>query len=199
MIPDKANIIASLQQDILRLERFRASNTMEVDTRLGLIRHAFPDHTFPLGAVHEFLCSHQEDTSATQGFLSGLLSTLMNASGITVWISASRKLFPPALKHFNVDPDRFIFIDLKNEKDVIVAMDEALKCAALTTVVAEVKEISFTASRRLQLAVEESRVTGFVLRNSDKNPTTTACISRWRITSQPSVTREDLPGMGYPM
>jgi protein ImuA len=197
MTSGKTEIRETLQRDILNLERFRPSNNALLDTGLGPIRHAFPDQTFPLGAVHEFLCHGQENISATEGFLTGLLSSLMHTSGTSAWISASRKLFPPALRNFNVDPDRFIFIDLKNENDVIAAADEALKCAALTTVVVEMKEISFTASRRLQLAVEESHVTGFILRNSHKAPNTTACVSRWRITSLPSEDMEDLPGIGF--
>lgn len=42
-----------------------------------------------------------------------------------------------------------------------IVMEEALKCGGLAAVVGEVQDISFTASRRLQLAVEQSGVTGF--------------------------------------
>jgi protein ImuA len=77
-------------------------------------------------------------------------------------------------------------------------MDEALKCSALTAVVGEMQEISFTASRRLQLAVEQSSVTGFVIRNNPRKLNTTACVSRWKITPLPSNSNENLPGIGYP-
>jgi protein ImuA len=59
-------------------------------------------------------------------------------------------------------------------------------------------EISFTSSRRLQLAVEQSRVTGFILRHASRNLNTTACVSRWKITPLPSEPVEDLPGIGFP-
>ncbi|HZY82619.1 MAG TPA: hypothetical protein VFE50_23995 [Cyclobacteriaceae bacterium] len=123
---------------------------------------------------------------------------MMSNHGAVLWISSSRKIFPPALKSFGVEPDRFIFVDLQKEKDVIWAMDEALKCAALTAVVGEVKDISFTMSRRLQLAVEQSQVTGFVIRKNKRQPGATACVSRWKITSMPSEPVEDLPGIGFP-
>ena len=61
-------------------------------------------------------------------------------------------------------------------------MEEALKCSALTAVIGEMHEISFTASRRLQLAVEQSQVTGFILRKNSQHINTTACVSRWKIT-----------------
>ena len=61
-------------------------------------------------------------------------------------------------------------------------MEEALKCDGIAAVVGEIQELSFTVSRRLQLAVEQSRVTGFILRNNPRNLNTTACVTRWKIT-----------------
>ncbi|CAN5369872.1 ImuA family protein [soil metagenome] len=197
----KAEILAELQADILRLQGFKSADNSAMDWGLGPIKSAFPNSTFPLGAVHEFLSARPEDAAATSGFIAGLLSSLMGSNGTSLWISASRKLFPPALKSFGIQPDRFIFIDLQNEKDVLWAMDEALKCGTLTTVVGELNDISFTASRRLQLAVEQSQVTGFIIRNKVhvvNNPGTTACVSRWKITPLPSLPIEDLPGIGFP-
>jgi protein ImuA len=122
----------------------------------------------------------------------------MKNSGAVLWISTARKIFPPALKNFGIDPDRFIFVDLQKEKDVLWAMEEALKCSALTAVVGEVQGIDFTSSRRLQLAVEDSKVTGFIVRMNSSKLSTTACVSRWMISSLPSESIEDLPGIGFP-
>jgi protein ImuA len=194
----KANIFKDLQADVLRMEGFKSVSNTSLDVGLGPIRHAFPNGTFPLGAVHEFLSSHTEDAAATSGFVTGLLSALMGHSGITLWISASRMLFPPALKNFGLEPERFIFIDLQKEKDVAWAMDEALKCKTLAAVVGEMRELDFTTSRRLQLAVEQSQVTGFILRNQYRKLNPTACVSRWSITSLPSESVDDLPGIGFP-
>ncbi|AYB33762.1 ImuA family protein [Chryseolinea soli] len=194
----RADIMAALQTDILRLQGFKPVNSPAVDMGLGPIKDAFPNATFPLGAVHEFLSSTTEDASATGGFMAGLVSSLIGKTGAALWISCARTLFPPALKSFGIQPDRFIFVDLKNEKDVLWAMDEALKCGALAAVVGEMQEISFTASRRLQLAVEQSQVTGFILRNRYRHLNTTACVSRWKITSLPSEQVDDLPGIGFP-
>ena len=77
-------------------------------------------------------------------------------------------------------------------------MEEALKCDGLSAVIGEMQELSFTASRRLQLAVEQSRVTGFILRHNPRNLNTTACVTRWKITSLPSELADDMPGVGFP-
>lgn len=198
MSPSKVDILKNLQTDILRLQGFKSVNNVTLDLGLGPIKNAFPNGSFPLGAVHEFLSAQAEDAASTSGFIAGLLSSLMGGNGITLWISSLRTLFPPALKNFGIDPDRFVFIDLQKEKDVIWAMDEALKCGALSAVVGELREIDFRSSRRLQLAVEQSQVTGFILRNNYRNLNTTACVSRWKITPLPSELEDDLPGIGFP-
>jgi len=77
-------------------------------------------------------------------------------------------------------------------------MEEALKCEGLAAVIGEIKELSFTASRRLQLAVEQSRVTGFIIRNNPRTITTTACVTRWKITALSSELEDGLPGVGFP-
>lgn len=196
---NKADIIAQLQKDILPLQglKFPATgNTVNIG--LGPIETAFPNSIFPIGAVHEFLITGSEDAAATGGFIAGLLAACMRNGGASVWISSSRTIFPPSLKTFDIEPDKIIFIDLQKEKDVIWAMEEALKCNGLAAVVGEIKEISFIASRRLQLAVEQSAVTGFILRHSPRNLNTIACISRWKITSLPSELEDDMPGVGFP-
>jgi protein ImuA len=194
---ERSKIMEALQAEILRLQGYMPSKSIKSDLGLGSMNIAFPGGTFPVGAVHEFLTTLPEDVAATNGFMTGLLSFLMGSSGTALWISSSRTVFPPALKHFGVQPDRIVFIDLPHQKDILWVMEEALKCSALTAVVGDLKELSFTASRRLQLAVEKSKVTGFILRQGSK-PGTTACVSRWKITSLPGELVDDLPGVGYP-
>ena len=203
MVKKRADIVEKLQTEILRLQGFKPAGNITIDLGLGPIVQCLPDKTFPLGAVHEFLSAGNEDVAATSGFIAGLLSPLMGTNGTSLWISSSRTLFPPALKSFGIQPDRFLFIDLQREQDILWAMEEALKCGALVAVVGEIQEISFTASRRLQLAVEQSQVTGFILRKNLRKAGTTACVSRWRITPLPSIRIEaeagnDLPGIGFP-
>lgn len=165
---------------------------------LGPVEAAFPNGVFPNGVIHEMLCPTREQLAATSGLLAGLLSALMRNGGPCLWISKDRRLFPPSMGAFNIAPDRVIFIDAGNEKEVLWAMEEALKCKGLAAVVAEVKEISFAQSRRLQLAVESSRVTGFLLRNDLRKLSTTTCVARWQVRPLPGELEDGLPGVGYP-
>jgi protein ImuA len=111
-----------------------------------------------LGAIHEFLSNAKEDAASTSGFVAGILASLMRNDGAALWISSSRTLFPPALRFFGIDSEKIIFLDLKKDRDVLWAMEEALKCEGLTAVVGEIQELDFVVSRRFQIAVEQSRV-----------------------------------------
>jgi protein ImuA len=77
-------------------------------------------------------------------------------------VSTTRTIFSPALKTFGIKPRRIIFVDLYQYKECLWAVEETLKCDALTAVVGELGELNFAESRRLQLAVERSNVTGFI-------------------------------------
>jgi protein ImuA len=195
----KADIIARLQKEILPLQGFKtALSTHATGIGLGPVNKAFPNSSFPVGAMHEFVSDSAETQAASAGFISAILGKLMCRNGVSVWISSSPSIFPPALKLFGIDPDKIVFIYLKKEKDILWATEEALKCEGLSAVIAEIKELDFTVSRRLQLAVEQSRVTGFILRRNPRSLLTTACIARWRIKSISSETESGLPGISFP-
>jgi protein ImuA len=198
MVFSKKEIIAQLKKDILPLQGLKLCSSNSPDLKLGFMEKAFPNDTFPTGAVHEFLSEGAEYNAATAGFVSGLVSGLMQKGGVAIWISQARTIFPPALKNFNIEPDRVIFIDLPAHKHLLWTMEEALKCDGLAAVVGEISELNFTNSRRLQLAVEQSSVTGFLLRQQARHTNTIASVSRWKISPLPSELQDDLPGVGFP-
>jgi protein ImuA len=199
MLTQKTDIFFELQKEIFQLQgfRYKASDDF-IRPVLGSIDSSFPNGVFPLASIHEFLTRSAEDIAATFGFISCLLSSLMNKGGVTAWFSSSQAIFPAALKFFNVEPDKIIFINTKKPKELLWLVEEALKCEGLAAVVGEVAEVTFTESRRFQLAVEQSRVTGFLIRNNSRNINANACTARWKISPGPSIMTGDLPGIGFP-
>lgn len=194
----KRERIQALQQEILSMQGFRPSpEAPQFDTGLGLIQQAFPQRTFPTGAIHEFLSLNAPQGAATSGFIAGLLGVLMR-KGPCLWISPRPVIFPLALSAFGLLPDQVIFATVSRSKDLLWVVEEALKCASLAAVVGEVRDLGFTPSRRLQLAVEESRVTGFIHRPGCRTPGHTACVSRWQVSPLPCLTEEGFPGVGFP-
>lgn len=196
MQSEKQDIIQQLQKEVRHMEGFGRASGPSLHTGLRELDRAFPDRSFPLGAVHEFISNTREDAAATNGFMTGLTGQLMQQGKTALWISNGRTLFPPALHVFGISPERIIFVDLRWQKDVLWAIEEALKCDAVPAVIGELSELSFTESRRLQLAVEQSKVTGFIHRYRPRTENVTACVTRWKI--KPLASETGGPGVGVP-
>lgn len=198
MAGTKKDIVNKLRQDILQWEGYKPPvSGRQSLLGIGPLEAAFPTGTFPIGTVHELVCANSEQAAASGGLITGILSVLMEQGGISVWISRGRRLFAPAMAAFGVAPDKVIFISLHKDKDALWVMEEALKCKGLTAVVCELRDMDFKQSRRFQLAVERSRVTGFVLRNATEKLGATACAARWQVKALPSSDLNGLPGLGF--
>lgn len=190
------DIILQLQREILQLQGSRPPAPGQAALELGPMMAAFPNKTFPTGAIHEFISPRPADGAASAGFIAGLSSGLMRTGGICVWVSAGRRIYPPGLKAFGVAPDRVIFMDMQSDKEVLWVVEEALKCEGLAAVVGELRELGMTVSRRYQLAVEQSRVTGLVIRQQPRQMNPNAAVARWQVKHLPSMTT--MPGVGFP-
>jgi len=195
----KADIITQLRKNILQWEGYKppAAGTQGL-VGLDPVEKVFPNGVFPVGSVHEVVCANTGQVAAAGGFISGLLSVLARNGGVCLWIGLSQTVFAPALKAFGNEPHKVIFLNLLRDKEVLWVMEEALKCTGLAAVVGEVSGLDFKQSRRLQLAVEQSHVTGFILRNASKKLSPTACAARWQIKPLPSAPVDGLPGLGFP-
>ena len=193
----KQQVISKLRQELLQWEGYKAPVAGQRDQLgIGPLEDAFPNRVFPKSCVHELVCASTEQAAASGGLVTGIISLLMRSGGVCVWISRTKRLFAPALAMFGVAPHQVIFISLNKDKETLWVMEEALKCPGLTAVVCELRQMDFKQSRRFQLAVENSRVTGFVLRNSGKLAAT-ACASRLQVKSLPSTDLNGLPGLGF--
>ena len=197
-VADRA-VIERLQQQIEKLqENHVPSSDQPLSIGLGIMEASFPGKVFTKGAVHELISNSAEEATCTSGFISVVLGKLMPNAGYCLWISTvpRRSIFPSALKGFGIDPERILFVDAGRTKDTLWALEEALKCNALVAVVGEITELTFNDSRRLQLAVEKSHVTGFIHRFRPKTENAVACVSRWKIKPLISALNK-IPGVGF--
>jgi len=199
MQQSRADIITQLKKDVL-FQRFSVPRNKDISSiSIPPLTNAFHFNIFPLGAVHEFICNDASSSAASTGFISALLHSLMINNGVAVWFTNAQTFFPPAFAQFGIQPDKIIFIHISNQKDLLYAMEEALKCEGLAAVIGVVKELNFKQSRRLQLACEKSRVTGFIICMNPRKINTTACVARWNINATTSLNDDGLPGVGFPV
>ncbi len=196
----KADIISQLRKEILAMSGVQPALAEEVvNEELPFMQAHFPFAVFPRAAVHELICSAQEDIAASSGFVASLLSSLFTTAAPMIWISEQRQVFPSGLVPFNIDPSQIIFIQPANAKETLWVTEEALKCKGISAVVAEMSGIEFLHSRRFQLAVEKSLVTAFIINHKKGDAANNACISRWKITTAKSYVQDGLPGVGNPV
>ena len=105
--------------------------------------------------------------------------------------AAAADLFAPGLACAGLHPARLVFADAGG-KDVLAAMEEGLSHPGLAAVVGEFSgKLSLVASRRLQLAAEQSGVMAALLRrsrifNDPALAAPSAAVTRWRIAALPS-------------
>lgn len=199
MLSCTSDTFSLLRKEILSLQGYKpTSGNLSINAGLGPVRKAFPNQQVPVSVLHEFICQQPESLSATNGFINAFLSSLMQKGNAALWISSSHRTFPAAMPLFSVQPHRIIFVHVPKEKDVLWVTEEALKCNGLAAVIAETKDLGFTASRRLQLVIEQSLVTGFLLRPQPRVLTPNVCAARWNITPLPSELPGGMPGVGFP-
>ncbi|SEA23239.1 protein ImuA [Arachidicoccus rhizosphaerae] len=195
----KKDSLEMLRKEILDLQGLGIRpDSEQVNVPLGEILENMPGGVFPTGAIHEFLSPTLTSAAAATGFIAAIIHSLMQSGKPCVWISTRRMIFPPAIRVFGIEPDRFIFIDTPREKEAFWAIEEALRCESLCAVIGEIATLDFKESRRLQLAVESSRVTGFINRRFPHRITSTACVARWQVQPVNSKATIGLPGLAFP-
>tara|TARA_B100000676_G_scaffold10081_1_gene9325 strand:+ start:1377 stop:2087 length:711 start_codon:yes stop_codon:yes gene_type:complete len=156
----------------------------EIDDRL-------PGGGLARGALHEVFAADSGIATAFCALLAGRLAKdAENASVLWCerpWTLDAGALYGPALLQFGIDPARLILVRVRRDNDALWAMEEGLRCGQVAAVVGELDDISLTASRRLQLAAEETGVTALSLRSKVDKPPPSAAATRWRLDA---VTRE---------
>lgn len=137
------------------------------------------------GALHEVFAADAGIATAFCALLAGRLASADGSQSILwcerPWALDAGALYGPALLQFGIDPARVILARPRRDEDALWAMEEGLHCPRLAAVVGEITSMSLTASRRLQLAAEETGVTALMLRSKTDKPAPSAAVTRWRL------------------
>lgn len=147
-----------------------------------------PHGGLPAGCIHEVKGT---SLASALAFSSILSSRIAGDEGNVVYIAPDRSLHPLGLLPYGMRLDRFLLVCVRRAQDVSWAVMEALRCSQVSAVMAVLNGADLTASRRMQLAAEDSGVTGFLLGHVTAAPIA-APITRWKISSTTGK-----PGQGF--
>ena len=208
VIPEKPALspaMTVLRERIARIERthIRGSAERSVPFDIQAIDAALPTGGIRLGALHEAASAgpDTEHAAAAILFIAGILARL---NGPVLWVLRQADLFAPGLAGAGLQPARVVFAEAG--RNILPVMEEGLRHPGLAAVVAEhTGQLSLVASRRLQLAAEQTGILAILIRRSPKfdDPVLnepTAAVTRWRIAALPSPPAlphaPDTPGLG---
>ena len=185
-----AERLRDLRDRIARIERGAATRPGQT-IPLGVpeIDHILPNGGLALGSLHEMAGAgpDTEHGAAAALLVAGILARMR---GPVLWVVERADLFAPGLACAGLHPDRVVFAEAG--KEVLASMEEGLRHSGLAAVVGEIGgRLTLVASRRLQLAAEQTGILAFALRRSRQfdDPALqepTAAVTRWRVTALPS-------------
>ncbi|WP_247870763.1 hypothetical protein [Azospirillum sp. TSO5] len=195
---DRAGVLADLRARIRRIEGAGGEGGRILPFGIDAVDGHLPDGGLPLGCLHAVAAEHP---GAGTGFAAALLARLATPRTPALWILRGRDLYAPGLAAYGLTPDRLVAVRAVRPVDALWAMEEALRCSALSAVLGELEGLDLTASRRLQLAAESSGVTGFLLdvgaglgASGGRNRLAeglSAAVTRWRLDAAPSLDGEE--------
>jgi protein ImuA len=124
----------------------------------------------------------------------GFLLAEVDAAKPLLWVQdrmailESGRIYPPGLPNQDL-----IHVEVRDARDALWAMEEGLRCSALSCVIGELwgdpRALDFTATRRLAVASERSGVAAFLVRLGGVANLSGARM-RWRIASAPSLAND---------
>lgn len=135
--------------------------------------------------LSELFATHPRDAG-----WAGFLLAAEWARGPVLWVQErmaileSGRIFPPGLGLADL-----LHVEARDARSVLWAMEEGLRCRALSLVVGEIwgdpASLDFTATRRLAVASERHGVAACLIRLGG-HPNLSGARQRWRLTSIPS-------------
>jgi protein ImuA len=126
------------------------------------------------GALHEIATLREPAIAAASGFALALAALSGRRAAGILWIAEDMALLEsgaphgPGLDALGLAPERLLTVAAAKSRDVLWAMEEALRCRAVGAVIGEVRHetIDLVATRRLSLAAAKTTALALLLRTT---------------------------------
>lgn len=156
----------------------------------------------PLDALHEVASAAPElaDDAAATLFMAGVVARLAAGAASVLWAVTRFDLYSPGLEQAGLGPDRVVFVEARDDTEVLAVVEDALRSRSLAAVVGEVRRADMTATRRLQLAAAEGATSAFLYRRWRRSgdpplAAPSSATTRWSVGCAPSAPL-GIPGVG---
>jgi protein ImuA len=144
------------------------------------------------GALHEIAATGEAHLPAAAGFALAVAKRAASQPRL-FWVSEDMALAESGVPHgagfdaFGLAPEQLVMVSAAHRRDLLWAMEEALRCHATTVVIGEMRAgaIDGIAVRRLSFAAAESGTLALLLRAEPPNDASTAA-TRWIVGTAPS-------------
>jgi protein ImuA len=182
--------IAELRETLRAIEGDGHQRRPSLPFGVGAIDGRLAGEGLRLDALHEVAPATArwgDDASATL-FMAGIAA---RAWGPVLWAVRRRDLFAPGLYQAGLAPGRLLYVEARDDNELLAIMEEGLRHRGLGAVIGEVKRAGLAATRRLQLAAEGGRTIALLLRRYGRGAAEplgepSAAVTRWRVGSAPS-------------
>jgi protein ImuA len=159
------------------------------------------------GALHEIAAVRETEAPAATGFALAVTARFLstNPRRAVLWVAEDLALrengapYGPGLDEAGTAPEQLITVAAVRTREALWAMEEALRCRAVSVVIGEIRARSIdpVATRRLSLAAAAGSTLGLLLRTtSDEEPC--AFATRWIIGAAQSCFPSTCHGIGPP-
>lgn len=158
-------------------------NTHSVPLRLPEIDDALPERGLRAGAVHELLAPGAPSGDAPIALLAHLAGRAHEPASARAIAWIGPNVFPSvwALRAIGADLAAHLLIDARRAADRLWASDLALRCSAVSCVIADGSSFDSAATRRLQLAAESTGAMCVLSRSARDRGQLSTAATRWMI------------------
>ncbi len=173
--PLKSDAVRALRQRLLQSE-FRATDQDVFTTGFASLDRLLPQHGWPAGSIVEWISDGPGQAAMSLAVTCAL--PLLTKPGAFAVPDPERQFHPVAAAALGLPLSRLLLIRPDNDsssahvspaqtalrRDTLWALEQLARCSGVRVIVCWLDRISSTALRRLQLAVERSSVTVFLVR-----------------------------------
>lgn len=193
-VPTPLPVIQQLRRQLLRCQVTHATQTTVSSGYPGLDK-LLPESGLPSGSVIEWVHDGPGLHSATLAL--HCAAGFLKKPGVLAVVDAQNDFHPMSLHHLGIPMPRLLVVrpclnhqtcgepSQAQKSETLWTLEQLARCSGVRVVMAWIDHLSSTAQRRLQLAVEKSGVTVFLMRSSIALQQTSWADLRFHVQSVP--------------